>query len=109
VTVGAWHELFVEDREDAPYVVYRPNPFKSVSGDYIQEPYISDPSKAPQVVAIDDADLVSLQASRSDDGVANFIGSTLMGASLRANRGPSAGSPSNCGPCCMETSIRRKP
>jgi hypothetical protein len=27
--VGAWNELNVEDREDAPYLVYRPNPFKT--------------------------------------------------------------------------------
>jgi hypothetical protein len=71
--VGPWNELFVEDREDAPYLVYRPTPFKSASGRYIQEPYVSRISLAGRPIDLSDEWLISMEASRSDDGVANYF------------------------------------
>ncbi|MGF6267300.1 hypothetical protein OKW49_008294 [Paraburkholderia youngii] len=33
--VGAWNELYLEDREDGVYCVYRPNPLKDITGNAI--------------------------------------------------------------------------
>jgi hypothetical protein len=62
-----WNELYVEDRSDAPYVVYRPNPFKDINGNLIQA--MSEP---PTTVSVTDEDLVSLDVMRTDAGVANY-------------------------------------
>lgn len=65
--VGTWNELFLEDRDDGVYLVYRPNPFKDAKGEMI------DPDAAkPDMVGITDADVVSLNVSRSDRNVANY-------------------------------------
>jgi hypothetical protein len=71
--VGPWNELYVEDREDGPYLVYRPTPYKDATGDFIQEPYASDRQRQPAVVTVTDRDLVSLKSARSDRGVANYV------------------------------------
>jgi len=65
--VGVWNELYLEDREDGVYCVYRPNPARSITGDLIQ-------SDAPSLTPIDllDEDVISLGVSRSDEGVANY-------------------------------------
>ncbi len=68
--VGPWNELFIEDQEDAPHLIYRPNPFKDTSGNYIQPPY---PTNAPALNVIDDSALVALKSSRSDAGVYNYF------------------------------------
>lgn len=67
--VGPWNELFIEDREDGPYVVYRPNPFISAnSTDFLN----TAPENTPSFVDIDLSDVVQLTAGRSDHGVANY-------------------------------------
>jgi hypothetical protein len=70
--IGAWNELFIEDREDAPHLVYRPTPFKDATGKFVQEPYISTPSTRPTINVVSDAELVALKSSRTDAGVANY-------------------------------------
>ncbi len=65
--VGPWNELYVEDREDAPYLVYRPLPFKDTEGNFIQSP-----TEQPTLNVITDVELVSLRVGRSDTGVANY-------------------------------------
>jgi hypothetical protein len=92
--VGAWNELYVEDREDAPYLVYRPNPFKTIAGDWIQDPYKSAAAARPGVSRITDEDVVSLEPERTDAGVANWywtdnasyqlVGATTLQAALAA-------------------------
>ena len=81
--IGAWNEFFIEDREDAPYVVYRPNPYIDVSslskvGDgndpsSIQtiQPYPS--GKFPAITQVERADIINITASRSDANLANYF------------------------------------
>jgi hypothetical protein len=64
--VGPWNELFIEDRSDGPYLVYRPNPFKDPSGGFIQA------GASPTVVPVTDKELVALSATRTDAAVANY-------------------------------------
>jgi len=64
--VGVWNELFLEDREDGVYVVFRPNPYKSVAGEKIQ-----DGPDVP-VIEIPDTDVISMSVSRTDANVANY-------------------------------------
>jgi hypothetical protein len=65
--VGFWNELYLEDREDGVYCVYRPNPTMDIKGNFIQP-------DAPVLTPIDvpGSDLISLSLSRSDAGVANY-------------------------------------
>lgn len=65
--VGAWNELFVDDREDAPYLVYRPTPFRDPSGNYIQSM-----SSKPVTNTVLGEEIVSLQVTRTDAAVANY-------------------------------------
>ncbi|MDP3327208.1 hypothetical protein [Parvibaculum sp.] len=65
--VGPWNEMFVEDREDAPYLVYRPNPFKDPSGTLIQEM-----RKAPASVTVYDEEVAVLSVARDDAAVSNY-------------------------------------
>lgn len=65
--VGPWNELYIEDRDDGPYLVYRPTPFKTASGDFIQSGASADQA---QVTA---EDLIALHVSRSDANVANYF------------------------------------
>jgi hypothetical protein len=37
--VGPWNELFVQDFEIGPYLIYRPVPSKDVSGQFINAPF----------------------------------------------------------------------
>jgi hypothetical protein len=68
--IGPWNEFFIEDREDAPYAVYRPNPFYGVD----QLPIFSFPSgKFPVTNKITRQDVVSDEASRTDANVANYF------------------------------------
>ena len=63
-----WNELFVEDAEEGPHLVFRPTPYKSlVDGSYIMNGAID-----PGFVAVDIADVVALTVMRSDARVANF-------------------------------------
>lgn len=64
--VGPWAELFIQDREEGPFLVYRPTPFKALNGSLIQ------PGPEPKVVEVSDDALIQLSAERSDSGVANY-------------------------------------
>ncbi len=64
----AWNEMFIEDREAGPTLVYRPAPFKDLNGDWI--PQGSATVGAERVDVEADA-IVALDASRSDANVAN--------------------------------------
>lgn len=66
--VGAWNELFLEDREDGVWCVCRPNPFKTLAG----KPIVADGYIPPTVEILDD-DIVSMQLARSDTQVANYF------------------------------------
>jgi hypothetical protein len=65
----AWHEMFVEDREEGPFFVYRPMPFLSVDGELIQQPGVY----MPEVIERSHDDMKSLSVSRSDASVANIF------------------------------------
>lgn len=65
--VGIWNELFLEDREDGVYCVWRANPYKTVAGEKIQ----SDAPDA-EVIDVPGEAVVSMSVSRSDANVANF-------------------------------------
>lgn len=65
--VGVWNELYLDDREDGVYCVYRPVPALDISGNLIQ----SDAPK-PTYVDLPDTDVISLNVSRSDANIANY-------------------------------------
>lgn len=67
---GAWNELFIEDREDAPYVVYRPNPFRTAdSKNFVQD---INEQLAPETIDISLDDVIANDLGRSDEHVANY-------------------------------------
>ncbi|SAK98646.1 hypothetical protein AWB80_07564 [Caballeronia pedi] len=66
--VGAWNELYLEDREDGVYCVYRPNPSMDLQGNMIQPDAV-----ALTPVLVNEADIISLSVSRSDAGVGNYF------------------------------------
>lgn len=68
--VGAFNELFVEDRESGPVIVYRPNPFFAADRKKFILP--SKEGYSVGVVDLDRPDVVSLTAVRSSDDVANY-------------------------------------
>ncbi|KVE06291.1 hypothetical protein WI91_08055 [Burkholderia vietnamiensis] len=69
--IGAWNEFFIEDRVDAPYAVYRPNPFLSADkGDLIMA---AEGAEMPAVTQIARSDVVSMSSARADSNVANFF------------------------------------
>lgn len=69
--INGWNELFIEDREDAPYVVYRPNPFRTAdSKEFIQDINLD---KAPAVIDIGLDDVIAYDVGRSDENVANYF------------------------------------
>jgi hypothetical protein len=71
--VGPWNELFIEDREDGVFLVYRPTPYKDAAGNFIQDPYKSGgPSSGPAVNIVTDQDLIAIDLERTDEGVANY-------------------------------------
>lgn len=66
--VGPWNEVYMEDREDGVYAVYRPNPYlDATSGEQIQ-----NDAPAPVYLDIPAADVMSINLSRSDADIANF-------------------------------------
>jgi len=64
--VGPWNELYVEDREDGPYLVYRPTPFHDLQGGMIQA------GSEPATISIYDEELITLESERTDSNVANY-------------------------------------
>ena len=65
--VGAFNELYVEDREDGVFLVVRPAPFKTAAGQFIQSGAYADEVTIPTV------DVIALNVSRTDSGVANYF------------------------------------
>ena len=66
---GAWNELYIEDRESGPVVVYRPNPFIDLSG----TEYVMPMKVEPKFVPITRTDVVSIDVERSDEHMANYF------------------------------------
>ena len=72
--VGTWNELFIEDRADGPYVVYRPNPYIVAGGDVSNTAsYIQTPGKLATSTAITSNEIISMEVSRTDQNVANYF------------------------------------
>lgn len=74
--IGAFNELFIEDRDAGVACVYRPNPFKDIALASTVEPggpYIQPQEKPPVHVTVYGSDVVSMSLSRSDEGVANWF------------------------------------
>lgn len=68
IDVGAFNELYVEDDETGINLVSRPNPFRVPgSRDFIM------PGAWADEINIDHVDVVALNTSRSDAGVANYF------------------------------------
>lgn len=70
--INGWNELFIEDREDAPYVVYRPNPFMTADSKGFIPSLGVNLQLAPAIIDIDLTDVVAYDVQRSDDHVANY-------------------------------------
>ena len=71
--VGPWNELFLEDREDGVYLVYRPNPFYAVNGDYLPtKRFKNEEAKEPARSTVSVEDIQSISVARSDGNVANY-------------------------------------
>lgn len=62
-----WNELFVEDRDDGVYLVYRPVPFKDLQGNLILSG-ATDPGQ----VDVTAESVVAIDVTRSDQGIANY-------------------------------------
>lgn len=66
--VGIWNELFIEDREDGVFLVWRPVPaFDLISGKTTQ-----GLSAMPIFISVPDNKIVSIKQSRSDEAVFNY-------------------------------------
>lgn len=65
--VGVWNELFIEDEDDGVYVVYRPNPYKTVAGKKIQ-----DDAPDQESLYLSGDDILSMNVERTDADVANY-------------------------------------
>lgn len=68
--IGTWNEFFIEDREDGPYAVYRPNPFYAVDSNKI---FTFPDGKWPATNIVGREDVVSISASRTDANLANYF------------------------------------
>ena len=62
-----WNELYIEDRPDAAYVVYRPTPYYGLDGKLIMPGAV-----APDEIQVGVDECESLSLSRSDSNLANF-------------------------------------
>ncbi|CAH2606341.1 conserved protein of unknown function (plasmid) [Rhodovastum atsumiense] len=80
-----WNELFVEDTEEGPDLVFRPAPLKHVYGGG----FIMEGAEDPGLIARTEEDVVSWDAKRSDYRVSNFYwvppGSSMLDTSVQAN------------------------
>lgn len=71
--VGPWNELFLEDREDGVYLVYRHNPFYAVNGDFLPtKRFEIDGAKEPARAVVHVSEIESIAVSRTDSNVANY-------------------------------------
>jgi hypothetical protein len=78
--VGPWSELFVQDFESGPYLIYRPVPFKDVSGQFINAPFTEGIASnadgipiIPPTRVVTDEELIGLELAHTDADVANFF------------------------------------
>ena len=72
--VGAWNELYVEDREDGIHCVYRPIPaLRLVRQQDNNKRKIHEDAPDPIYCEVPDSDVEALSVARSDSGVANFF------------------------------------
>lgn len=72
--VGVWNELYIEDREDGVYCVYRPIPALFLSTPKgAKSRKIQDDAPDPVYVPIPDSAVTSISVARSDANVANFF------------------------------------
>ncbi|UTJ49790.1 hypothetical protein NLZ15_22725 (plasmid) [Atlantibacter subterranea] len=72
--VGVWNELYIEDREDGTYVVYRPMPALHVTKPVgAKDRKIQPDAPDPIYVTVADEFMQSINAERSDENVANFF------------------------------------
>jgi len=69
--VGIWNELFMEDRDDGVYLVFRPNPARAVGVDGKSAVIDTDAPDLP-VLDISANDIDQLNLERSDQNVANY-------------------------------------
>ncbi len=72
-----WNELFVEDRPDGVYLVYRPMPYKDVVSGNNQYVQLAEGAKDPNAddplgMVIDINQVESMDVQRGDKDVANF-------------------------------------
>ena len=65
-----WNELYIEDREDSAYLVYRPVPYYDLAGDLIMA---EDGAWHDEEERVDITEVEHLSLSRSDANVANFF------------------------------------
>lgn len=76
-----WNELFIQDRDDGTYMVYRPLPYKDIKGRFIA------PGAEPGTIVITEDDVQAIDVVRTDQDVGNFYWAEapayqLVGASL---------------------------
>ncbi len=63
-----WNELWTDDSDtDGPTVVFRPTPYKDISGNWIGG------AISPGLIDISDTDIISVSPGRSHKSVANFF------------------------------------
>lgn len=83
-----WNELYVEDREAGPTLVYRPTPFRTYTpaGQALTGTYIPQGSQtiAAETIEIAASDIVRIDATRGDYNVGNLFWLTNPN-SLQAN------------------------
>jgi hypothetical protein len=95
---GPWNELYIEDREEGPFVVFRPNPFLVAGGDPSSaSAYINKNTTLPAVTKIDSSSVISIEVTRSDANVANYywveapqydLNFQFVGKAMAATGGP---------------------
>jgi hypothetical protein len=70
--VGTWNELFMDDRPDGVYCVYRPYPAIQAGGTPAAGPFIRPIANPIDVFNIAYADVQAISVTRSDSNIANF-------------------------------------
>ncbi|HKT53699.1 MAG TPA: hypothetical protein VJP88_04565 [Caulobacteraceae bacterium] len=114
--VGPWQELFVEDRDDGPYLVYRPAPLRTATGGWVQAE-VANLKTAVAEVLVESADIIELHARRSDANVANYfwvdapayqiIGSPTLQQDQNLQPAPAVTGYQNCDPAIYGTRLMR--
>lgn len=76
--IGAFNELYIDDREDESVLVVRPNKFMDLQNQPIQ-------GGPADLVELSDADIESIVEGRSDGGVANYYWVNNIGWQFQEN------------------------